>query len=131
MEDVQYIVKNEQQNIKVYGKQYLFSLPPTSISILDAGKLHDSIHEAFIAQGTPLTSSATVTVAQPDNSWVIADANTHYFVRNDEHNINVYKKINGGLVLAAIFAVSIGVYIAFKLIKRIAFRHAQNFFSEF
>ena len=51
--NVQYIIKNEKQNIKVYGKQLLFSLPPTSINILDAGKLHDLVHEAFIAQVLP------------------------------------------------------------------------------
>lgn len=127
----QYLVNNDQQNIKVYGKQFLFNLPQDSVNILDAGKLHDAVHEAFINQGAPLTPNATVTVERPDVSWVIADANTHYFVYNDQHSIKVDKKMHGGRILAYIFILSTGIYIAFILIKRFAFHYALNFFNEF
>lgn len=129
--NIQYIINNDKQNIKVYGKQLLFNLPPESLILLDEEKLTDAVHEAFKIQGTPLTSSAALVVEQPDNSWVIADNKTHYFVLNDQYSINVYKKFDGSRVLAAIFIIALSVYVIFILIKKFALRQASNFFLEF
>ena len=90
--DSQFFIRNEQPNINVYAKQFLFILAPKPVHILNTGQLTDPVYETFKSNGRPLTDKATVTIEQPGSTWIIVDEKKQFFVRNESPNVNVYEE---------------------------------------
>ncbi len=67
-----------------------FTLSTSLASDLDKGAVDDSIKNAFVAAGHPLSGGATVTVRIPGNNWLVIDGNTVYTITNDGTVLDVW-----------------------------------------
>ncbi len=90
--DAEYFIRKEQEDVKVYVKEYCFDLDSGTVEMLNAGQLTISIQKAFEIQSRPLAANATVKVEKAGEAWLIEDTATQHFIRNEKKKVNVYAK---------------------------------------
>lgn len=143
--DIEYIIRAEGETLDVKGKRngvmfllrdlfvkkYLFSLNIVSMEALDAGSISNRDREVFSSHGKPLSADAIVVMKRAGVKWIILDQGKRYLIKNERQSLRVYENQTWAIVLGIIVVTFLMTYIVFLLVKKSAFRRAQEFFREF
>ncbi|MHC4559521.1 MAG: trigger factor [Planctomycetota bacterium] len=60
---------------------------------MDKGTISDELRREFEDNKAPLSTQATISVEQPESSWLITDGLNKYPIREVEQNLNIYENI--------------------------------------
>jgi trigger factor len=74
-------------------KRFLWSSKLECQGDLDKGTISDELRREFEDNKAPLSTQATISVEQPESSWLITDGLNKYPIRKVEQQLNIYEKI--------------------------------------
>ncbi|MHC4750905.1 MAG: trigger factor family protein [Planctomycetota bacterium] len=74
-------------------KKFLWSSELECQDDLDKGTISDELRREFEDNKAPLSTQATISVEQPESSWLITDGLNKYPIREVEQNLNIYENI--------------------------------------
>jgi trigger factor len=73
-------------------KRFLWSSKLECQGDLDKGTISDELRREFEDNKAPLSTQATISVEQPESSWLITDGLNKYPIRKIEQQLNIYEK---------------------------------------
>jgi len=76
-----------------FEKRFLFSVVLELQGDLDNGIISEELRQEFENNEAPLSQHATISVEQPDSSWLVTDNLKKYPVRKEEGRLNIYENI--------------------------------------
>jgi regulator of protease activity HflC (stomatin/prohibitin superfamily) len=137
-EAILYIIQNRHSELSVRGETkgimflfLLFQLSQDHSEALDMSQITDPIREVFTNNEIELTVAAIVIVDKAGNKWTIRDANRQHLIQREGQILKVYGKQKEGFVIAVFIIITMLVYLAFYLVKKIALRRTEGFFRQF